>query len=76
MNKRLKSVREQRGYTRGEMADKLNTTRAIYYDYEKGVRELRAKHISMLASKFNVDVYWLLGLKKSDSGEWIECGVA
>ena len=72
MNKRLKSIRVQRGLTRDEMAKKLNTTRSIYLEYEKGVRELRAKHISALASKLEVDIYWFLGLQRRSDGGWEE----
>ena len=58
--KNLILLRQSRGLTQQELADKLGITRASLSHYEKGRREMNYKLLIQTADYFNVSVDYLL----------------
>lgn len=61
---RLKSLRESKGFTQDELAEKVGVTKQAISQYERGVRRPDFDTLSALCDLFNVSSDFLLG--KSD----------
>lgn len=62
MDKRIKQLRESRGYTQQELADKLETARSVISTYEQGIRMPSYSKLLKLAEIFDVSTDYLLGV--------------
>nr|WP_122012741.1 helix-turn-helix transcriptional regulator [Maliibacterium massiliense] len=58
---RLKDLREDADLTQAQVGKILGTTQQQYYKYEKGLREIPAHHLIVLAEFYDVSVDYLLG---------------
>lgn len=58
--KRLKDLRNERGYTQEELAKLLNTSRSTIGMYEQGKREPNFEMQEAIADLFNVNMDYLL----------------
>ena len=59
---RLQKVRQERGFSRKEVADVLEITTRAYQYYEEGKREPSYDKLVALARHLNVSADYLLGL--------------
>ena len=66
LGKRLKELREEKGLTQKEIADKLNLHSVTYLHYEKDQREPPLKILMEMALFFDVSTDYLLGLSDED----------
>lgn len=62
-SKRLKKLREERGYTQEQLANILKITRSRLSMYEQGKREPSFELQEAIADVFNVELDYLLGRK-------------
>ncbi len=60
---RLQQVRQERGFSRKEIADILEITPRAYQYYEEGKREPNYDRLVAIAKCLNVSSDYLLGLK-------------
>lgn len=58
---RLRNLREDQDMTQAEVGCLLGTTQQQYYKYEKGIQEIPAHHLIVLADYYHVTVDYLLG---------------
>lgn len=58
---KIKELREQKGISQTELANKINVVRSTICQYEKGTREPSYEVLQKLADFFNVSVDYLLG---------------
>lgn len=58
---RLKSLRQENGYTQFKVAKHLGITQSAYANYERGARQPDADTISKIADFFHVSVDYLIG---------------
>lgn len=61
LGKRLKEVREKRGYTQIAVAKKLGITNTALSNYERGERDPDTTLLKRLAELYLVSIDWLLG---------------
>jgi len=59
---RIRLIREQRGLTRQQLAEKIGTSVGIIYFYEKNRKIPSAEILKRIAEAFNVSADYLLGL--------------
>lgn len=59
--KRLRELREEKGYTQQEIANKLGLTKGAYGAYERGTNIPDAKTLLTLSEIFDVTADYLLG---------------
>jgi len=59
---RIRLIREQRGLTRQQLAEKIGTSVGIIYFYEKNRKIPSAEILKRIAEAFNVSTDYLLGL--------------
>lgn len=57
---RLKELREEKGYTQDQVAEKLNVTRQTISAYEKGNSEPILSNLVTLADLYNCSIDYLL----------------
>ena len=62
LGKRLKELREEKGFTQRELADKLKINAVTYLHYEKSQREPPLSLLADMAIFFDVSVDYLLGV--------------
>ena len=62
LGKRLKELREEKGLTQKELAEKLNLHSVTYLHYEKAQREPPLAVLAQMAIFFDVTTDYLLGL--------------
>lgn len=62
---RLKALRKEAGYTRVELANKLNMPQTTLRNYENDVREPGHDFLIMIAKEFNTTTDYLLGLTEN-----------
>ena len=62
LGKRLKELREEKGFTQKELAKKLNIHSVTYLHYEKEQREPPLTLLAEIAKFYDVSVDYLLGL--------------
>ena len=62
MSSLLKELREERGYTQKQVADKLGLNSVTYLHYEKEQREPPLALLADMAQLYAVTVDYLLGL--------------
>ncbi len=58
---RLRDLREDNELTQEAVGRLLGTTQQQYYKYEKGIQEIPAHHLLVLADYYHVTVDHLLG---------------
>ena len=58
---RLRDLREHNELTQEAVGRLLGTTQQQYYKYEKGIQEIPAHHLLVLADYYHVTVDYLLG---------------
>lgn len=61
---RLKTLREQKGYTQQEVADALGIPRVTYCSYERNQREPTAIIMKRIANFLGVSLDFLLGFEE------------
>ena len=61
LSKRLKELREEKGYTQQEIASKIGLTKGAYGCYERGISVPDAQTLLELAEIFDVTTDYLLG---------------
>jgi transcriptional regulator with XRE-family HTH domain len=59
---RLRQLREEQGYSRREVAEKIGMTETQIVRYENGSSDATGDALTQLAKVFNVSVDFLLGL--------------
>ena len=59
---RIRSLREERGFSQRELAELLNMAQPQYFRYETGQRELPLSVAIRLCEIYGVSVDYLLGL--------------
>lgn len=64
LGQRLKELREEKGLTQKELAEKLGINSVTYLHYEKAQREPPLALLADMAAFFDVSVDYLLGLKE------------
>lgn len=62
LGQRLKELREEKGYTQKQLADKFGINSVTYLHYEKEQREPPLSLIADIAKFYGVSVDYLLGL--------------
>lgn len=62
LGKRLKELREEKGLTQKEVAERLIIHSVTYLHYEKSQREPPLKLLAEMANFFDVSTDYLLGL--------------
>lgn len=62
LGSRLKELREERGFTQRQLADKLGINSVTYLHYEKDQREPPLALLADIAKYYGVSVDYLLGL--------------
>lgn len=60
-SKRLKSLRQESGFTQQEVADKIGINRGSYSNWENGKREPTLENVVKLAKLFKTTTDFLLG---------------
>lgn len=60
-NERLRSLREKRGLSQGEAANRMGLVRTTYSNYEAGNREPDNDTLKKFSDFFNVSIDYLLG---------------
>lgn len=70
LSSRLKEAREDRGYTQGEMAEKLGIARTSLSLYEGGQRTPDAHVITRFSEVTGASPYYLLGLRDTKNDEY------
>ena len=61
-SERLQKIREERGFSKKEMAEAMEITVRAYYFYEEGQREPNYDKLVALARHLKVSTDYLLGL--------------
>ncbi len=64
MMNRLEELREEKDYTKKQVADALNVSKSIYTRWENGKATLPTRRMNQLANYFNVNIDYMLGLSK------------
>ncbi len=59
---RIRELREQRGYSQRELAERLEMLQPQYFRYERGQRDIPTEVLIRLADMYQVSVDYLLGL--------------
>lgn len=59
-SKNLRKIRKTLGYTQGEFAALIGTTKTTVFRYEKGGVSPSLSILTVLAQKFNVNLTWLI----------------
>lgn len=62
LGQRLKELREEKGYTQKQLADKFGINSVTYLHYEKEQREPPLSLLADIAKFYGVSVDYLLGL--------------
>ena len=62
LGQRLKELREEKGYTQKQLAEKLGINSVTYLHYEKEQREPPLPLLADIAKFYGVSVDYLLGL--------------
>ena len=62
LGQRLKELREEKGYTQKQLAEKLGINSVTYLHYEKEQREPPLSLLADIAKFYGVSVDYLLGL--------------
>lgn len=61
INQRLISLRNSRGFTQSQVAEKLDVKRARYNAWEQGISQPNLEMVQRLAELFNVSSDYLIG---------------
>lgn len=69
LGKRITALRKERGYSRVELAEKLDTTQVVVSDYERGKLRPHPDMIVRIAKALSVSTDELLGVKAQMSGD-------
>lgn len=64
LGQRLKALREEKGYTQKQLAEKLGINSVTYLHYEKEQREPPLSLLADIAKFYGVSVDYLLGLSE------------
>lgn len=60
MEQRLKQLRIALGYTQEGFAEIFEVEKMTVYKWEKGATVPNAKHLEIMANRFNADINWIL----------------
>jgi len=66
-NERLKELRERRGLSQADFADKIGVSKSAISMYERGERTPDYDTLEAIADFFNVDIDYLLGREKGST---------
>ena len=64
-NEQLRLLRQERGFSQQELADRIGLSKSSINMYERGEREPGIDTLKRIATFFNVDIDFLLGKQKS-----------
>lgn len=64
LGQKLKELREEKGLTQKQVAEKLNLNSVTYLRYEKAQREPSLSTLAEIAKFFDVSVDYLLGFEE------------
>lgn len=70
LGEKLKSLREQRGWTQSQAAERLGISSQVVSNYERDYRSPDKETLSRIAKVFNCSLDWLLGV--TDNPERID----
>lgn len=59
---RIKMLREDRGWTQQELADRLDTSKSLIHYYEKAEREPGISMLAKMMAVFNEDAEYIMGV--------------
>lgn len=59
---RIRQIRQTKGISQEQMAEKLGTSQPHYHRYETGQTEVPASRIADICKICNISADWLLGL--------------
>jgi len=68
IGKRIRALREQRGMTQVELAQKLETTQTLVSQYEHGKLRLHGTLVAAIATALRASADEILGLTKAPEG--------
>lgn len=66
LNEKLRNLRETKGLTQSDIAQKLKITREAYSMYETNKRQMNHESLCILADFFGVTTDYLLGRSEED----------
>ena len=64
LNKRIRSIRKQKGFSQSGMAKKLEISQMAYSKIERGKTKLNLEYINQLAEILEVNIWDLINTKK------------
>lgn len=70
INKKIKGVRELKGFTRQNMAEKLNIGYSTYSNYENGKRRIPLSVLLEISDLLDIDINFFLQSEFDDYSEW------
>lgn len=70
LGEKLKSIREQRGWTQSQAAERLGISSQVVSNYERDYRSPDKETLTRIAKVYNCSVDWLLGV--TDNPERID----
>ncbi|MFS0557265.1 helix-turn-helix domain-containing protein [Brevibacillus sp. 179-C9.3 HS] len=62
LGEKLKSIREQRGWTQSQAAERLGISSQVVSNYERDYRSPDKETLTRIAKVYNCSVDWLLGV--------------
>jgi transcriptional regulator with XRE-family HTH domain len=69
---RIKELREARGWSQADLAERCGTTQQAIQRYESGAREPKTSAIAAMSRAFNVTVSYVLGLDDDPEPHGVE----
>lgn len=70
--KRLKNIREEKGITQAELAQKVDLQTAAISHFETGQRKPSFENLKKLANALNISIDYLMGREIKESGDIAE----
>ena len=67
MNLRIRQLRESRGLTQADVANKIICDQSLYSKYERGLRSLPLEAAIRLAEVYGVSLDYLAGLTEEEN---------
>lgn len=64
LNKRIRSIRKQKGFSQSVMAKKLEISQMAYSKIERGKTKLNLEYINQLAEILEVNIWDIINTKK------------
>lgn len=71
-SQRLRQLRELKGWTQNELADRLHISRSTVGNYEQGTREPKFEDLEAIADIFNCTISFLVEKNRLGPDEWYD----